>query len=174
MELVNVRHGIGKIDETLEIDFKEENEIIAQLTIVKDYLSLEKIDTSIPQEEALKKIVLPNIDPFYQTINITTQTDKDSYTESIEEIEKSHQSIVGKVGGVLKSITSIDPVYTRDDAIPEGESTVEYSARLITNIDVIATIMKFLYQNNISIEEIIKIKDEEDESQIKKENIHRI
>lgn len=157
MEILNVTHSINLEDELLQFNLKDHQELVAQVEFRRDILNLEQADDKFPSLESIQSMLYSKQDPYFQTIIITSFTDQDSYTATAQEIEKSHEENLKKIKQFLKSIIKIEPTYTQEEDSKSAETMIEYSARLITETNIIASMINYLNSQKIRIEEEVPI-----------------
>lgn len=165
MEIFNVIHSVNLEDELLQFNLKDHQELIAQVEFRRDILNLEQANHKFPALESIQPMLYSKQDPYFQNLIITSFTDQDSYTATSKEIEKSHEENLQKITQFLKSIIKIEPTYTQEEEYKPTDTMVEYSARLITETNIIASVISYLNSQKIRIEE---------ESPIIMENMHKL
>ena len=161
MELVNAKYYDESFEEVLIADFRENNEIMAQLTISKDDIDFNNPNLNFDNKETISEALISNNGPYPQTITIISHTAKDPYTESPLSLKKDHDRIISQVGAFITNITGLTPTYTKDSDDSEVEPTEKYNAIVKTEVNIITTIIDYLKANNVAIEEEVHIIDEE-------------
>lgn len=160
MELTNIQHSNNEIEEILLIEFKENQEIVAQLFISKDNIDLEKYIFATKNTKVIYPSMILKEGPFTHIIAITTLSSKDSYITPSNEIEKEHKQILTEISNFITNVTGIFPTYTKTDG-EIVESIETFSARVIVDINLINEIIKYLKETNTKVKELEKENHEE-------------
>ncbi len=171
MQIMNVKHKTELLNESLEMDFVENNDIIADLTITKYLVDIMNPNLNTKNYKSIRKFVLNKNQSHQQVISINTYSNIDSYLQSDLQVEHCHNEIFHKIKKEFSAMTGIFPdfIMVNEEKITGSIST--YNTIVTSQKDILKIIMNNLEQKNIFIEEDYQ---ESEEDEISYQKIHKL
>ncbi len=160
--LHNIKYEKNFDGETLTMFVSNNQEPLGIIQIEKELIDFEDIDFDKVDLDSLLKTVekdpsyYSQKEPFSQTIMIETFSKKDQLTDSIKTIQNDHNNVLAQISDYLSTLTGIKPTFTRNDDQDDIATSVDFSARVSTDYDIIKRVIENLNMKNIGYEEEIK------------------